>query len=81
MSAPVRAVLTISEKTKLAAGLANGQSCLTFLLKHDLPGQDWRGAELKPYGKDANFVDECVGCHRPLEDTNYVFTEPIRGQR
>jgi hypothetical protein len=41
----------------------------------------WRGAELKPYGKDANFVDECVGCHRPLEDTNYVFTEPIRGQQ
>jgi len=41
----------------------------------------WRGAELKPYGKDANFVDECVGCHRPLSDTNYVFTEPIRGQQ
>jgi hypothetical protein len=41
----------------------------------------WRGADLKPYGKDANFVDECVGCHRPLEDTNYVFTEPIRGQQ
>ena len=41
----------------------------------------WRGAELTPYGKDQNFVDECVGCHRPLEDTNYVFTEPIRGQQ
>ena len=41
----------------------------------------WRGADLKPYGKDASFVDECVGCHRPLEDTNYVFTEPIRGQQ
>jgi hypothetical protein len=41
----------------------------------------WRGADLKPYGKDANFVDECVGCHRPLSDTNYVFTEPIRGQQ
>jgi heme-binding protein/cytochrome P460 len=41
----------------------------------------WRGADLKPYGKDANFVDECVGCHRPMEDTNYVFTEPIRGQQ
>jgi hypothetical protein len=41
----------------------------------------WRGTDLKPYGKDANFVDECVGCHRPLEDTNYVFTEPIRGQQ
>jgi hypothetical protein len=41
----------------------------------------WRGTELKAYGKDANFVDECVGCHRPMEDTNYVFTEPIRGQQ
>jgi cytochrome c553 len=41
----------------------------------------WRGADLKPYGKDAGFVDECVGCHRPLSDTNYVFTEPIRGQQ
>jgi hypothetical protein len=41
----------------------------------------WRGADLQPYGKDANFVDECVGCHRPLSDTNFVFTEPIRGQQ
>ena len=41
----------------------------------------WRGADLKPYGKDANFVDECVGCHAPLRETNYVFTEPFRGQQ
>ena len=41
----------------------------------------WRGTDLKPYGQDQNFVDECVGCHRPLEDTNYVFTQPIRGQQ
>ena len=40
----------------------------------------WRGADLKPYGKDAEFTRECVGCHRPLRDSNYVFTEPIRGQ-
>lgn len=40
----------------------------------------WRGADLKPYGKDADFARECVGCHRPLRDSNYVFTEPIRGQ-
>jgi hypothetical protein len=39
----------------------------------------WRGADLKPYGKDADFARECVGCHRPLRDSNYVFTEPIRG--
>jgi hypothetical protein len=41
----------------------------------------WRGAELKPYGKDAAFTDECVGCHKPLQNTNYVFTMPIRGQQ
>ncbi|MBS1852441.1 MAG: heme-binding domain-containing protein [Acidobacteria bacterium] len=40
----------------------------------------WRGADLKPYGKDAAFTTECVGCHRPLEATNYVFTAPIGGQ-
>jgi len=40
----------------------------------------WRGAELTPYGKDANFTNECVGCHSPLAGTNYVFTMPIRGQ-
>jgi hypothetical protein len=40
----------------------------------------WRGADLTPYGKDASFTNECVGCHNPLAGTNYVFTEPIRGQ-
>jgi len=40
----------------------------------------WRGAGLTPYGKDASFTSECVGCHRPLKGTNYVFTQPIRGQ-
>jgi hypothetical protein len=41
----------------------------------------WRGLDLKPYGKDADFTKECVGCHSPLRDTNYVFTTPIRGQQ
>jgi hypothetical protein len=40
----------------------------------------WRGADLKPYGKDSHFALECVGCHRPLEDTNYVFTKPLGAQ-
>lgn len=40
----------------------------------------WRGADLKPYGKDANFASECVGCHQPLDKTDYVFTMPIGGQ-
>jgi hypothetical protein len=41
----------------------------------------WRGADLKPYGEDQNFTAECVGCHHPLRNTNYVFTPPIRGQQ
>ncbi len=41
----------------------------------------WRGANLTPYGKDADFAEECVGCHTPLRDTDYVFTQPLRGQR
>jgi hypothetical protein len=41
----------------------------------------WRGADLKPYGKDAAFTNECVSCHLPLRNTNYVFTLPIRGQQ
>jgi Cytochrome P460 len=41
----------------------------------------WRGTDLKPYGKDANFATECVGCHKALGNTNYVFTMPIGGQK
>jgi Haem-binding domain/Cytochrome P460 len=37
----------------------------------------WRGAELTPYGKDARFVKECTGCHRPLRGNDYVYTTPI----
>jgi hypothetical protein len=37
----------------------------------------WRGADLKPYGKDASFVNECVGCHEPLRNNDYVFTKPV----
>lgn len=41
----------------------------------------WRGTDLKPYGKDAAFANECVNCHSPLRSTNYVFTPPIGGQQ
>jgi len=40
-----------------------------------------RGASLAPYGKDASFSDECVGCHRPLANTDYLFTAPIGAQQ
>lgn len=37
----------------------------------------WRGSDLKPYGSDAHFVDECTGCHMPVRGNDYVYTLPI----
>ena len=37
----------------------------------------WRGLDLKPYGNDARFVNECTGCHQPLRGNDYVYTMPI----
>ena len=37
----------------------------------------WLGPELKPYGKDAHFANECVGCHTPVRDNDFVYTMPI----
>jgi cytochrome P460 len=37
----------------------------------------WRGPNLAPYGADANFVQECFGCHTPMRDNDYVFTKPV----
>lgn len=36
----------------------------------------WLGTELKPYGKEAGFVQECFSCHTPVKDNDYVFTRP-----
>lgn len=36
----------------------------------------WLGVTQKSYGKDADFVQECFGCHTPVEDNDYVFTHP-----
>jgi Cytochrome P460 len=38
----------------------------------------WVGMDQKPYGKDANFVQECFGCHTPMKNNDYVFTQPVR---
>jgi hypothetical protein len=35
------------------------------------------GLALKPYGKDASFVTECLNCHRPLDKTDHTFTFPL----
>jgi hypothetical protein len=37
----------------------------------------WRGLDLKPYGQDAHFVNECTSCHQPLRGNDYVYTLPI----
>jgi hypothetical protein len=37
----------------------------------------WRGLDLKPYGTDARFVNECTSCHLPVKGNDYVYTLPI----
>ena len=36
------------------------------------------GNELKPYGRDADFVGECFGCHLPVAENDYLFTKIIK---
>ncbi|KQO22936.1 cytochrome P460 [Flavobacterium sp. Leaf82] len=38
----------------------------------------FKTTELIPYGKSADFVIECMNCHKPMEKNDYVFTLPIR---
>lgn len=40
----------------------------------------WRGLGLTPYGKDTDFSSECVGCHTPVRNSDYVYTMPLRAQ-
>jgi len=37
----------------------------------------WRGMDLKPYGTDAHFENECTGCHQPIRGDDYVYTLPV----
>lgn len=41
----------------------------------------WRGTDLKPYGKDAAFSNECISCHTPVRNNDYVYTMPLKGQQ
>jgi hypothetical protein len=41
----------------------------------------WRGTDLKPYGKDAAFQNECTGCHAPMAKNDFAYTMPIGGQQ
>ena len=37
----------------------------------------WVGMEQQPYGENADFVKECFGCHTPVKNHDYVFTQPV----
>ena len=60
-----------------------------FMLRNSVTYKDtdgwgwarWRGADLKPYGKDAHLANECIGCHLPVKDRDYVYTFPLKGQQ
>jgi hypothetical protein len=41
----------------------------------------WRGVDLKPYGQNARFVNECTGCHQPVKGNDYVYTLPMTSAR
>lgn len=34
--------------------------------------------KMVPYGKNVLFTTECVNCHRPVKDEDFVFTMPIK---
>lgn len=36
----------------------------------------WKGTQLQPYGKNALFVTECMNCHQPMQQHDFVFTFP-----
>jgi Haem-binding domain/Cytochrome P460 len=60
----VQVELMIKDKTRYAATAGWGWG-------------RWRGTDLKPYGKNAHFDNECVSCHRPVRDNDWVYTMPI----
>ena len=37
----------------------------------------WKGTEQIPHGEDASFANECMACHTPVKDNDWVFTHPI----
>ena len=36
----------------------------------------WVGPDLKVHGKNDSFANECVACHTPVKNQDYVFTKP-----
>ena len=38
----------------------------------------WLGMDQKPYGNDESFALECMACHTPVKDNDWVFTTPAK---
>lgn len=38
----------------------------------------WLGEKAEPYGKNAEFAQECFGCHGAAKDADWVFTAPVK---
>lgn len=38
----------------------------------------WLGEDLKPYGSDASFAQECFACHGAASSRDHVFTHPVK---
>lgn len=38
----------------------------------------WKGDKLKPYGETKDLAQECVQCHLPAKNNDYVFTAPLQ---
>jgi hypothetical protein len=57
-----------------------------YMLKDDqkyaaTKGWGWarfKTPKLVPYGKDALFTTECIHCHQPMKNNDFVFTQPIK---
>ena len=57
-----------------------------YMLKDDqkyaaTKGWGWarfKTPELVPYGKDALFTNECIRCHQPQKNNDFVFTQPFK---
>ena len=37
----------------------------------------WKENDVKPYGEMSDFDKECIECHKPMENRDYVFTLPL----
>jgi hypothetical protein len=49
-----------------------------FVSTHGWGFARFKTPKLVPYGKTATFTNECINCHRPLSDNDFVFTQPIK---